>query len=273
MRFAQRLLEEVPLAVLDTETTGLQPALGHRVIELAILRLEGWEEVGQFDQLINPGRTIPADASRINEIYDEDVAGELSFTEYADQMSQLLEGAVVVAHHAAFDAGFIAAEWTLAGRPPLLNPCICTLQLARLQYSFWRNNLSEVAHSLGVRTGRTHRAMRDTWVTARVFQRMTRDLRQRGIDTVGDIVHAQGGPIYFPPPPPIDLPPPLDEAVRDRSLVRIRYLDGEGNETERVIEPYYLGTHRGDDYLVAFCQLRNMQRTFRIDRILAAYPV
>lgn len=271
MRLGQYLIDEVPLAVLDTETTGLEPALGHRVIEIAISRLEGWQEVDQINQLVNPGRSIPATASRINRITDGDVANAPTFASLADEIAQLLDGALVVAHNASFDAGFVAAEWTLTGREPLLNPCACTLELARRRYSFWRNNLHEVARALGVRTGRAHRAMSDAWVTAQVFRRMLKDLNQWGIHTVGELMHAQGGPIYFPPPPPIDLPAPLDRAIRQRIPIGIRYLDDHDELTERVIEPYFTGSYDDDDYLVAYCRLSNGQRTFRLDRILATF--
>jgi DNA polymerase-3 subunit epsilon len=93
MELSDQLIDEVPLAVLDTETTGLEPALGHRIIELAILRLENWQEVGRFNQLINPGRTIPPSASRINHIFDVDVAKAPPFVDYADDIAELLQGA------------------------------------------------------------------------------------------------------------------------------------------------------------------------------------
>ncbi len=271
MRLQDQLIDQVPLAVLDTETTGLEPALGHRIIEIAILRLENWQETAQLDELVNPGRPIDPAASRVNRIYDADVADKHPFAYHADRITQTLDGALVVAHNASFDATFIAAEWTLAGRTPLLNPCACTLELARQRYHFGRNNLKEVARQLGIRIGRTHRARNDAWLTAQVFRRMLKDLNHWGIHTVGDLMHAQGGPIYFPPPFPISLPSPLEEAVRNRSPIGIRYLDDDGITTERIIEPYYLGNYRGDDYLIAFCRLRNAQRTFRIDRILAAF--
>jgi DNA polymerase III epsilon subunit-like protein len=271
MKLSKKLIDEVPLAILDTETTGLEPALGDRVIEIAILRLENWQEVGQINELINPGRPIPPSASRINKIYQADVANAPPFDHYAGRIAELLDGALVIAHNASFDAGFIATEWVLTGRPALLNPCACTLLLARKRFNFWRNSLGEVARALGVRTGRAHRAMNDVWTTSQVFQRMLRDLHQWNIYTVGDLMYAQGGPIYFPPPPPIELPSPLGAAVHSRTPIGIRYEDDDGRITERVIEPLYLGTYRGGDYLTAYCRTRNAQRTFRVDRILGAF--
>jgi DNA polymerase-3 subunit epsilon len=272
MYLSDKLIDEVPLAVLDTETTGLEPALGDRVIEIAILRLENTQQVGELNQLVNPGRPIHPAASRVNGLYDSDVADAPSFVDLADRIAELLDGALIVAHNAEFDAAFIAAEWTLTGRPLLLNPWACTLQLARRQYNFWRNSLRDVARELDVGYGRAHRAMGDAWTTAKIFRRMMRDLSGKGISTVGQLMHSQGGQINLPPPPPIALDPSLDAAVRNRTPIRIRYRDDTGNTTERVIEPYYLGTFGESDYLVAYCRLRNAQRAFRIDRILASFP-
>lgn len=272
MRLGELLLDDVPLAVLDVETTGLVPALGHRVIELAILRLEGWQEVGRFEQLINPGRSIPAAASRINRLYDSDVAHAPKFATFAQEIAEILDGTLVVAHNAAFDAKFMAAEWILTGRPPLGNPCACTLLLAQRRYNFWRNNLRAVAHALEVPAGRGHRAMQDVWVTAQVLRRMLKDLYQWGIHTVGDVVHAQGGAIYLEPEELFALPGRLSKAVRKRTPIGIRYVDEDDNITERVIEPCFVANHQGAPYLVAFCRLRNAQRTFRVDRIIGDFP-
>ncbi len=131
-----RPIDQVPLAILDTETTGLEPAIGHRVIELAILRLENWQSAGEIDELVNPGRPIDPSASRINSIYDADLVGAPPFEQLTDRILELIDGALLVAHNATFDAGFIATEWTLTGLPLPLNPWACTLQIARKRYNF-----------------------------------------------------------------------------------------------------------------------------------------
>jgi DNA polymerase-3 subunit epsilon len=268
-------IDEIPLVVLDTETTGLYPGLGNRVVEVGALRLEGWQEIGTFDRLIYPDRAMDAKASSINHIYDSDLAGQPRFVDVADELATLLDGAIVVAHNAVFDAGFIGLEYWLAGyaqderEPVLPNPWLCTLLLARKHFHFGRNNLGYIAQQLGVRRGTAHRALNDVYMTAEVLKRMTRQLTKKGFKSIGDLLHAQGEAIYTPPMTPVPLPEPLDEAVADNKRAQILYFGPDGT-TERIITPRYATRHRGEAYLIADCELRDDQRTFRLDRIFSA---
>jgi predicted DNA-binding transcriptional regulator YafY len=106
-------------------------------------------------------------------------------------------------------------------------------------------------------------------MTAEVLRRMDHQLTKQNLFTVGDLLHAQGAPIYTPPPPRVDLLPPLDEAVARQQDVQILYIGKEG-ATDRRITPRYATEHRGWPYLVAYCHLRQELRTFRLDRIMSA---
>lgn len=267
------LLAEVPIVVLDTETTGLSPELGHRVIEIGAVRLLGWKETERFDELVNPGRPIEAGAARVHGLTDADVAAAPPFSSVAGRLSAILDSALIVAHNAAFDAGFLAMEYALASRegacpPSLPNPWLCTLQLARRQFHFGRNNLATVADRLGVRRSRAHRALNDVYTTTGVVRRMVKELERRNLYTVGDLVHAQGGPIYMQPVQAVPLPPLLGDAIAGAKQVQIVYMTSQGTQTCRVISPLYTTSGQGSSYLVAYCHLRHAQRTFRLDRIL-----
>ena len=98
---------EIPIVVLDTETTGLYPGLGHRIVEIGAIRLENWQEVGQVSSLIQPGRKMDPKASSVSGITDADLQGQPTFAQVADGLLALLDGALVVAHNAEFDAGFV----------------------------------------------------------------------------------------------------------------------------------------------------------------------
>jgi len=274
-----RRLADVPLVVLDTETTGLSPSMGHRVVEIGALRLENWRPVAEISQLVQPGRTLDPGASRVHGIYDEDLAGQPAFAEIADDLLALMDGAVLVAHNATFDAGFVAMEFHLGGyagddhAPMPANPWLCTLQLARRRFHFGRNNLGAVARQLNIRVETAHRALADVYTTAAILKRMAEQLQAQGVETVGDLLQAQGGPIYAPQPAqPVDLPPLLADALARGGDLRIEYAASRGS-SQRIITPKYVTTGSGGVYVVAYCHLRHEQRTFRLDRILSMEPV
>ncbi|MFQ5401649.1 MAG: exonuclease domain-containing protein [Anaerolineae bacterium] len=276
--FEERRPSEVPIVVLDTETTGLFPAMGHRVVEIGAIRLENWRAVAEMSQLIQPGRKMDPKASAVNGITDADLIGKPTFAEVSEELLALTEGALLVAHNAVFDAGFLGMEFYIQAfttqqslaELPMPNPWLCTLLLARRHFYFGRNNLGYIARQLGVRIGRAHRALNDVYMTAEVLKRMVRQLKKRqGLETVGDLLHAQGEPIYVPPPAQIPLPDLIADALSLGRRVRILYMSQSG-ETTRIITPNYPTLHRGVSYLVAHCHLRNEQRTFRMDRIFSA---
>ena len=274
-------LDQAPLVVLDTETTGLNPKTGDRVVEIGAVRYGpgpsgSWQIEGEFNELVNPGRRMDPGASRVNRIYDEDLAGKPSFTQLAAEFLTFVEGAVFVAHNARFDAEFMGMELYIhsLNEPAkdlgeLNNPWLCTLQLARRHFYFGRNNLGNIARALGVRSGRAHRALNDVLVTAEVLKRMSRELAEMGLITVGDLLHAQGGPIYAPKPAKTSLPPVVAEALSKKRPLRISY-EGAYGYSERVIDPHYSTSAGGHVYLIAHCRRNNDQRTFRLDRILSA---
>src|SRR5688572_22660956 len=99
----EKALADVPVVVLDTETTGLYPGLGHRVVEIAAVRLENWQVVAEVNHFVQPGRSIDPQASQVSGIRDADLLQASSFTAIAGELTALLDGALVVAHNAQFD--------------------------------------------------------------------------------------------------------------------------------------------------------------------------
>lgn len=275
MEWLEKRPSDVPLVILDTETTGLFPGLGHRIVEIGAVRLENWREVGQISTLLQPGRKMDAKASRVNGIDDNDLLGQPTFHDIAGDLLDLLDGAVLVAHNADFDAGFLGHELLIDGLMDdgvprtLQNPWLCTLLLARRHFHFGRNNLGHIARHLGVRVGRAHRALSDVYTTAEILKRMVHMLGQRKIETVNDLLHAQGSTIFAPAPPNFQLPDILREALQNGRNLQILYL-GENGESNREITPLYPSQHRGVNYLIAYCHQAKEQRTFRLDRIFSA---
>jgi DNA polymerase-3 subunit epsilon len=264
-----RPLAETTFVVFDVETTGLSPAYGHRICEIACLRLRDGMEQGRLDTLVDPRRPISAGAFRVNQISPDMLLEAPSFELVAQSVLEIMEDAVLVAHNAPFDLGFLAAELEMARELPPQGPVIDTLALARRIYRFPRNSLSALSARLGVEAGPAHRAMADVDTTRNVLVRILWDLNRRwGLETLGQLLDFQGGPIPYPVSDVLPLPPAIGEALENRGRVRMRYVDARGQETERSVRPIRVHGRRGNLYLIAHCYRAEALRTFRLDRVV-----
>jgi DNA polymerase-3 subunit epsilon len=166
--------------MLDTETTGLDPALGHRVIEIGCVEMLGRRLTGQrFHSYINPEREIDAGAMQVHGITNERVAGEPVFGAIAAELIDFIRGAELVIHNAAFDVGFLNHELSLLGLEPVTSICdgvIDTLKMAREMRPGRKNNLDALCKDFGVdNSGRQlHGALLDAELLAEVYLAMTR---------------------------------------------------------------------------------------------------
>ncbi len=264
-----QLLCETAFAILDVETTGLNPAYGHRVCEVACLRVQNGQEIARFESLVDPERPVSAGAFHVNHITSEMLAGAPPFEDVAAPLLALMAGAAIVAHNAPFDLGFLAAELEIAGLPPPEGVIVDTLALVRRLYHFASNSLPAVAAAMAIDTGAAHRAMGDVRTTCHVLEQILYDVQQRwGATTLGELVAYQGGPIPYPYARAVPLPPTIAEALDSGGRVRMRYVNAAGQETIRTIQPLRVREDRGYQYMVAYCHLKGEQRTFRLDRII-----
>ena len=212
-------IEDVPLAVVDVETTGLNPQAGDRVCEIAVLRADPgpWGEPGlEVVSLVNPGRPIGAGARAVNGIEDDDVANAPPFHALIAEVNTALDGAVLVAHNVPFDVGFLRAEYRRAGTRFPTMQALDTLELARRCFRFRRNGLGDVAWQLGVSAPGLHRAEGDVWATYYVLQRMIDELREFGYQTLGDFLAAR----RVPPPDRVMGASGLPRTTRNRRARR-----------------------------------------------------
>jgi DNA polymerase-3 subunit epsilon len=269
----QQTLDRIPFAVVDVETTGLNPAWGHRVCEIAVLRGQGGEIVETFSSLVDPQRSIAPGAFAVNQITPAMLRGAPLFGEIADELLRLLEGAVMGAHNAPFDLGFLRQELALAARTwPHELVVIDTLTLCRLTLNLARYGLSHVGRALGVLAEPEHRALADVQTTWGVLQHLLGQLAPRGILALQELVTWQGGPIEAGPIETVSLPPSIAEALSAEGPVLMRYADAQGHETERLVQPIRVNLGPEYGYLIAYCYLRNAQRTFRLDRVIEMIP-
>lgn len=121
--------------VIDTETTGLDPQDGHRIVEIACLELVHHVPTGRkFHRYVNPERDMPADAMAVHGLDAAFLAGHQPFAAIVDELVAFLAGDRLVIHNAEFDIAFINAELQRTGRGPLVHPFVDTLAVARRRF-------------------------------------------------------------------------------------------------------------------------------------------
>ena len=174
--------------ILDTETTGLDPKLGHRIIEVAAVEMVDRSPTGRTLQIyIDPEREIDAGASEVHGMTWEDLKGKPKFAEAAPEFIAFARGATWIIHNAPFDVGFLDKEFGNAGLPAcadVYDGLIDTLALAREAFPGKRNNLDALCERFGVSNAhRTlHGALLDAQLLAEVYLAMTRGQESLTID-------------------------------------------------------------------------------------------
>jgi len=162
--------------VLDTETTGLSPEEGHRILEIGAVELVNLHPTGvTFQRYLNPERDIPEESVRIHGITAERVAGCPCFWEVADDLLAFVGQSPLVIHNAAFDLAFLNHELVVAGRPPLGgHPVVDTLAEAKRRHPRQRNSLDALCRRYNVDNAhRTlHGALLDAEILADVYVAM-----------------------------------------------------------------------------------------------------
>lgn len=159
--------------VLDTETTGLDPYQGHRLIEIGCVELLNRIPTGQiFHRYLHPDRDIPEEAFRVHGISLEMLKDKPRFHEVADELLEFLSDAPLVIHNAAFDMGFLNAELERATRPLLdRTRMVDTLLLARRKYPGGSNRLDDLCLRYRIDASRRtkHGALLDAELLAEVY--------------------------------------------------------------------------------------------------------
>jgi DNA polymerase-3 subunit epsilon len=176
--------------ILDTETTGLDANLGHRIIEVAAVEMINRRLTGNhFHQYLNPEREIDPGAQQVHGISLEFLQDKPFFRDIAGDFIQFVSGAELVIHNAPFDIGFLNCELKLLGLEPVGKYCpdvIDTLKMAKDLHPGQKNNLDALCRRYQIdNSSRTlHGALLDTELLAEVFLAMTRGQDSLIIETV-----------------------------------------------------------------------------------------
>jgi DNA polymerase-3 subunit epsilon len=211
---------------LDTETTGLSPESGDRIIEIGCIEMVNRRLTGTHRHFyLNPERRNSEDAVRIHGLTDEFLADKPRFAQVCDELLAFLAGAEIVIHNAGFDIGFLNEELRRLGRPPITE-CVGritdSLTMAREMYPGKANSLDALCKRLEVdNASRTvHGALLDAGLLAEVYIRMTRGQNALVIDAAdaaaGDL---QLAPIDFAAFDLVVLAASDDEAAAHEALL------------------------------------------------------
>jgi DNA polymerase III subunit epsilon len=189
---ADRPLAELSCTVFDTETTGLEPSAGDRILQFGATRINAGKlrRSDCFDQLVDPQRTIPPAGIPIHGITPEMVAGQPVIAQVLPAFHAFAADTVLVAHNAAFDMRFLQLledETGIAFRQPVLDTLLLSAVVHPEQES---HRLEAIAERLGVPVLGRHTALGDAMVTAEVFLKLVPLLESMGIRTLGQALEA-----------------------------------------------------------------------------------
>jgi len=170
------------LIVLDTETTGLSPKKGHRIVEIGAIEIdECGNAINSFHHYINPGRHIPAEVVRVHGIDDESVKGKPCFSDIAKEFLNFVEGATLIVHNAPFDIRFIDHELSLCELSDIQNlTVIDTLKIAREKFTGEKNDLDSLClrYDINCEHRQLHGALLDAKLLAEVYVAINSDVRR-----------------------------------------------------------------------------------------------
>jgi DNA polymerase-3 subunit epsilon len=180
-------LADVAFVVVDLETTGTRAGLS-KITEIGAVRIEGLREVATFETLVNPHRSIPPKVIEITGITPSMLVGAPRIEQVMPHFLDFLDGAVIVAHNAPFDLGFLNYELSRLRGRRLGEGAIDTVPLARCAAPGLPNyRLGTVADALGSRVAANHRALADALATAHVFLTCVGRLQERNITRLNEL--------------------------------------------------------------------------------------
>jgi DNA polymerase III subunit epsilon len=180
--------------IFDTETTGLSPANGDRVVEIGCVEMINKVETGRtFHSYFNPGRAMPSEAEMVHGLSDRFLADKPPFDDVCEELLDFIADSPMVAHNATFDFGFVNHELGQCGRPTVCTSrMVDTLTLARQKFPGAKHSLDALCTRFGVdRSLRIkHGALIDAQLLAQVYVELTGG-RQIGLGLVAELIEEQ----------------------------------------------------------------------------------
>lgn len=256
--------------VFDLETTGLYPEKGARICEIGALRFENGNEVDKFHSMVNPQVPIEPEASRVNGIYDIDVAMAPTIDQLIDDFLEFIADYPLFGYKISFDLGFVQADLNRLNYSELKNKFFDVLLMARSAVKGLNAyNLGAVAKNFDIDVGKAHRATDDARTTALVFNALVPSLEAKGINSFESLYHCYG---YCPKKTCVEdgsWSELIQTAISTKSRLSIDYRSKKGEVTSRELYPYRIEKRGYDFYLIAKCILRDDMRSFNLKQIVS----
>ncbi len=226
--------------IFDTETTGLSPAGGDRMVEIGCVEMVNQVETGRtYHAYFNPGRPMPREAEAVHGLSDSFLSDKPDFAETVHDLLEFIGDAPLIAHNATFDFGFLNHELQRCAKDAIcLSRMICTLVLARSRHPGAKHSLDALCTRFGV--DRSHRvkhgALLDAQLLAQVYVELTGG-RQIGLTLVGDAVESVSGSASAAPERPFRAARPHFASTLERERHR-RFVAALANPLwERFLAP------------------------------------
>ena len=264
-------IDETEFTIFDTETTGLEPVSGDRIIEIAAIRFKGDAKIAAFQSLVNPRRPVSEAAFQVNRISQEMLKDAPAIDAVMPGFLKFIQDSCLCSYNAGFDLEFLNNELKMLGKNALQGFVVLDiLKMARrLLPGLERYALWFVAERLGLKARQMHRALSDVELTLGVFKMLKEILRDKGIVDFTYFSNLFAINRDFLENINAKRISQIQEAIGLGAKLKIKYLSSSGVEvTEREVIPTEIRQENSRSYLVGYCCLRNDERTFRIDGIL-----
>jgi DNA polymerase-3 subunit epsilon len=258
----------------DTETTGLRVA--DRLVELAAVRFRGDEVEGEWSALVDPCVPIPAEATAVHGIRDEDVRGRAPASQVLPEFLGFIEGAALVAHNAPFDVRVLSLELLRGGMNLPDNPTLDTCAIPRrLKLDVPNHRLGTLAQAFGVPRRPAHRALEDARVARELLRAYLRELGPPAEALIRYSLTQDAALLSFrrfacEPVPDTPLSALFRRARAEGRAVSMVYRGGSHGLRPRRVTPRDMYGLGGNAYLEADCHEDGIPKTFRLDRIAGA---
>ncbi|WP_374033984.1 exonuclease domain-containing protein [Bdellovibrio bacteriovorus] len=262
-------LNEYTYVAFDTETSGAYP-VGHDVVEFGAVKWYKGEEVGRLQFLFKPRELMTDFIIGIHGITNEMVAEAPLITEKIREIHEFFKGAIVMAHHAPFDLGFMAIDFEKNQLPLLPEPALCTSLLSRKWIHGVENHkLQTLVRHLNIDGGQAHRAYDDAKACLQVglecFAKMPPEM------TLAGAIKSQGKNLWWKDYSLASLSAPqfksIIEAIQTKKDVDMVYEGGSDRGSTRRVTPIGIVRNPDGDYLQAFCHKDQAAKRYYLNRI------